>query len=518
MLEDLNDKTTKDAGKAYAIARQVQRMRKRAKFDDGSLRPKAIADFISLNHMVGSTRVQLSDEIVAEASRYIEFVLERFTTSLDESNIQQTLDPTFLNDNWKFGPGASNGIQGSHAAEKIVQKMTCTILCKPFVTTLRQHNTYFQLFDERNGNDGTAAVRGSRLATVLKNETTHRTIAIEPSGNMAMQLAAGTYIECALRTVGLDIRNQQPKNKLMALRGSSDNSLATIDLKSASDMFTPYLIRRLWPKRWYRLLTAIRSEEIDVGGGQWEKLNMISTMGNGFTFPLMTMTIVSLIYAYRRLNNGPNLFVDWTNTCVFGDDIIIPVEEYDGVTSVLSMAGLVVNHDKSFHSGPFRESCGGDYFNGYDVTPFYVSRLDSDASCFVAINQILEWGGKHNLLLHRSLAFVRSLVRGKLHLVPEWYNPDQGILTRGVERRFTYLEPLVERRKCKSTIFDVPLAIGGYINAGEPDNFYTPRLFKTRWRVRKSRLPNGYLDGGCPVKRADAVSSFVDSYSFMFKD
>jgi hypothetical protein len=315
--------------------------------------------------------------------------------------------------------------------------------------------------------------------------------------------------------IGLDIRSQQPKNKLMALRGSVDNSLATIDLKSASDMFTPYLIRRLWPTRWYRLLTAIRSEEIDIGDGQWEKLNMISTMGNGFTFPLMTMTIVALIYASRRLRGGPNLFVDWTNTCVFGDDIIVPSSEYDEIASVLSMAGLIVNHDKSFHSGPFRESCGGDYFNGYDVTPFYVSRLDSDAACFVAINQVLEWGGKHNLLLHRTLAYLRSLVRGKIHLVPEWYNPDQGVLTRRVERRFTYLEPLVERRRCKSTIFDVPLAIGGYINAGEPDNFYTPRLFKTRWRVRKARLPNGYLDGGCPIKRADTVSSFVDYYSFL---
>lgn len=517
MLEELNDVKTTDAGKAFAIQRQVQRMRKRAKFDNGELRPKAIADFVSLNTMVGSVRVQLSDEVIVEAARYIEHVLERFTTSLDSSHIQQTLDPAFLQDNWRYGPGASNGIKGTHAAEKIVQGMSCTLLSKPLVVALRRFNTYFQLFDERNGNDGTTVVKGSRLTTVPKNETTHRTIAIEPSGNMALQLAAGRYIEKALCMVGLDIRSQQPKNKLMALRGSIDGSVATIDLKSASDMFTPYLIRKLWPPRWYRLFTAIRSEFIDVGDGRWEKLNMISTMGNGFTFPLMTMSLVALIYAFRRLRGGPNLFVDWSSTCVYGDDIILPSCEYEGFTSVLSMAGLIVNHDKSYHSGPFRESCGGDYYLGYDVTPFYISSLDNDAACFVAINQIMEWGGRHNVLLHRSLAYIRSKIRGKIHLVPEWYNPDQGVLTARVERRFTYLEPIAERRACKSTIFDMPLAIGGYLVADGPDHFYTPRLFKTRWRVRKSRLPKGYLDGGCPIKRTSAVTTFVESYSFLFE-
>lgn len=509
MLEDLNDKKTEDACKAFAVSRQVQRMRKRASFDNGELHLRAVADFTSCNSMVGDIGVTLSEDLIVEASRYIEHVLERFTTSLDESNIQQSLDPHYLLDTWRFGPGASNGVRGTHTAEKIGQPMSCTVLCKPFVTTLRRTNAYFQLFDERNGIDGTTVVKGSRLATVPKNETTRRTIAIEPSGNMALQLAAGTYIEKALAMVGLDIRCQQPKNKLMARRGSIDGSVATIDLKSASDMFKPYLIRRLWPKRWYRLLTALRSEYIDIGDGEWVKLNMISTMGNGFTFPLMTMTIVSLIYAYRRLNGGPNLFIDWGNTCVFGDDIIIPTREYDDVVRVLSMAGLIVNLDKSYSSGPFRESCGGDYFEGYDVTPFYVKSLDNDAAVYVAINQVFEWCGKHGLLLHRTLLFLRSLIRGKVHLVPEWHNPDQGVLTSLVPARYTYLNRVQERRTSKAGLFDVPLAVGGYIVPGELDNFYTPRLFKTKWSVKKSRLPNGYLDGADPTKRSAPVTDFV---------
>lgn len=515
MLEDLNEKKPDNAQKAFAVSRQVQRMRKRAKSNDRDLKSRAIADFISVNSMVGDTCIYLPKDIVNEAARYIEFVLERFTSSLDSDNIQESLDPSYLESTWKFGPGASNGIKGTHAAEKIVQSMTCTIQCKPLVTSLRRNNTYFQSFDARNGNDGTAVVRGSRLATVPKNEDTHRTIAIEPSGNMALQLAAGSYIEGALRMIGLDIRTQQPKNKAMALRGSIDGSVATIDLKSASDMFTLDLIRSLWPLRWYKLLTTIRSPEIDVGKENWIKLNMISTMGNGFTFPMMTLTIVALIYAHRRLRGGPNLFVDWKNTCVFGDDIIIPTEEYEGVVEVLSGAGLIVNTDKSYSSGPFRESCGGDYYEGYDVTPFYVRSLDSDAAVFVAINQVFEWSAKHNLLLHKTLRFLRSCIRGKVHFVPEWHNPNEGVLTAAVRGRYSYLEPLVERRRHIRGDFDMPLAVGGFLVPGNPDNFFTPRLFKQRWRVRKSRLPNGYLDGSDPVKRSERISHYIAAYSFL---
>lgn len=515
---ELNDKQTTHAGKAYAIQRQVQRMRKRAKLDDGVLHNRAVADFISINSLVGTVHVVLPDEIVVEARRYIEHVLERFTTSFDESNIQQCLDPTFLYDNWKFGPGASNGVKGTHASEKITQEMTCTVLCKPFVSLLRKSNTYFQRFDACNGSDGIRVVNGSRLATVLKNETTRRTIAIEPSGNMAMQLAAGSYLEGTLRMVGLDIRSQQPINKAMALRGSIDGSIATIDLKSASDMFSLYLIRLLYPKRWYQLLTAIRSEEIDTVDSGTVKLNMMSTMGNGFTFPLMTLTIVSLIYAYRRVAGGPNLYIDWKSTAVFGDDIIVPVHEYGVCKRTLEEAGLIVNSDKSYFSGPFRESCGGDYYEGYNVTPFYVSTLDSNATVYVAINQVLGWCARHEIILPRTLLYLRSLIDGEVMLVPEWLNPDQGILTPMVERRYKHLRVKVDRRRRKSDIFDMPLAIGGYIESSELGNVYTPRLFKTRWCTKKSRLPNGYRDGADPLKRTALESNFVSSYTFLFKD
>lgn len=535
LLEELLDKGPQNA----AVSRQVQRARKRARFLREDLRGKAIADFLATNKKVGELQLHnppslaLDKRIIANARYFILNVLERYTSSFDELAIQQPLEMSYLWSNWRFGPGASNGIQGTHTAEKIYKDMTCTALCEPLVLKLRSYNPYFIARDGQKGVKGTTQVEGSRLTTVPKNEDTERTIAIEPSGNMCLQLAAGMYLEGALRRIGLDIRNQQLKNKAMAKRGSEKGDVATLDLKSASDMISIDLVRALMPGSWFDLLMKLRSPMITVpidgkdgNSGMQVELQMISTMGNGFTFPLMTLVLVALIYGYRCLHGGPSLYIDWSNTCVFGDDIIIPVHEYSGFVDVLTKAGLIVNLDKSFSEGAFRESCGGDYLNGVDITPFYVKSLANETDVYVVINQVLAWGARENLPLHRTLALLRSFIDGKPHLVPEWMNPNQGILTSGCPRRYTYLSLVQEKVPLpkEALHFSMPLACGGYIMAvprkieGLPvsavgdELFYLPRSKKLpRVKVRRSRLPQGYLDGWDPSYRSQPAAGFVAS-------
>lgn len=517
--EELQDVNAMRSEVEFAKQRQLARMRKRAGYRNKALRPAAISSFMATNALVGDTVVNLDRELVADARHFITVVLERIATRYDPGNIQVALDQRLLFELWRFGPGAANGVTGTHAADKIQQPMTCTEACVPFVQRLRRNDPYFALYDQSRGVSGYSVVNGSRLTTVPKNEDTERTIAIEPSGNMALQLAAGRYLEMALDSIGLDITNQQPKNKLMAKRGSIDGSIATIDLKSASDMISLDLVRLLMPEKWYELIMAIRSPEIDVPGFGWTRLNMVSTMGNGFTFPLMTFILVSLIYAIRARRGGPTLFVSWLDTCVFGDDIIVPANEYEELVSVLVAAGLVVNQDKSYWSGPFRESCGGDYWNGYDVTPFYARRLNNDPAIYVVINQVLEWGAEHGLLLHRTLTFLKNCLRGKVLFVPEWYNPDQGILTSAVRRRYKYLKQVMPKcQLANNNWYAVKLAVGGYIESDGSDLFYTPRPKKTKSVVREARLPKGYLDGSDPLKRSERITSFIAGYvHFVFE-
>lgn len=521
MLEELERKHFDDPKREFAVSRLKARLRKRARFGKPGLKQEAVDKFVSINQSLAGFKMSLPSDIVANARHFILTMLERYTTSQSDLNIQETLDWYHLFDLWRFGPGASNGIKGTHAAEKISQAMTCTPLCVPLVLKLRKLNPYFVLEDEKRG-FGVTVVSGSRLTTVPKNEDTERTIAIEPLGNMVLQLAAGRYLEGVLRYIGLDITCQQPKNKAMAMRGSLSGELATLDLASASDMISIDLVRALFPEKWFRLLNALRSPEMELPTRESMELNMISTMGNGFTFPLMTLVICSLIYAYRARRGGPTLYISWSNTCVFGDDIILPSTEYDGFSEVLTRAGFVVNFDKSYSAGPFRESCGGDYYEGYDVTPFYVKSLANDSDVYVAINQVFEWCARHNCLLPQTLMLLKTYLRRQVLFVPEWHSPDEGLLTSLVDKKYKFLQRKhIYRALSEDSAFKVMLAVGGYVLHRIPDRrhrnddtlFYVPRLNKTEVRVRKSRLPKGYLDGSNPLYRDRSTTDYIAAYA-----
>jgi len=510
LSKELSNASFQEDWKVFAVERQQVRARKRARLSQKGLREKACSDFAATNLSVGDLVVELPRDIVENARHYITVALERFNARLSELNIQETLDQGYLFDHWKFGPGSSNGVKGTHAAEKIVQPMSCTTSCVPLVLMLRRNNLYFSLHDKLRQENGYLEVEGSRMTTVAKNEETERTIAIEPSGNMALQLAAGLYLEDVLKSIGLDIHSQQPKNRLLALSGSKSNRLATIDLKSASDRIHPELVRLLMPPKWFDLMMTVRSPTTKLPSGEVLKLNMISTMGNGFTFPLMTLLLASLIYGYRCAHGGPRLFIDWGKTAVYGDDIIVSAHEYDGFCKVLEGAGFLVNHEKSYSDGPFRESCGGDYYLGWDVTPFYVKSLATDSAIYTVINQVFDWSSKVGIYLLDTLIYLRSLLSTGPYLVPEWESPDSGVLTSGCSRRYKYLTPSKDfRRLDSSSIFAMMLACGGYIVEHSPHLEFLPRPFKTRYKVKKGRLPRGYLTGWDPSKRSHETSSYI---------
>jgi len=509
LASELANKYGRTPEKQSAIDRLAIRCRKRAAFERPELEPLQLAKFCKINAEVQTHVWNLPSDVEANARHFILVALERYTSSVDELSIQNPLCMEHVFDNWRFGPGASNGIQGTHTAEKLSKRMTCTTLCEPLVSSLRLRNAYLAAKDSRDGL-GTTVVEGSRMQTVPKNEDTVRTIAIEPSGNMALQLAAGHYLEGTLRYVGLDITTQEPKNKRLARVGSVTGRLATIDLSAASDRISIELVRRLLPSKWFELLVKLRSPITEFPDGTKVELNMISTMGNGFTFPLMTLLICSIIYGMRAVRHGPSLYIDWTHTAVYGDDIIVPTHEYHTLCDLLNGAGFVVNHDKSFSDGPFRESCGGDYWLGVDITPFYVESLSSNAELYVALNKVLEWCARHEIVLHCTILNLLRLLGNRPFLVPEWYNPDQGILTSRCGRRFKYLSIQQGRLELKNHEFAVMLACGGYLTPDGPDMFYIPRGFgKPRYSVRQARLPSGYLDGWSPERGTKTGSAWI---------
>lgn len=253
--------------------------------------------------------------------------------------------------------------------------------------------------------------RGSSLSTVPKNEKTNRTICTEPTLNMYFQLGAGACLERLLKKGhNIDLSLQPDRNKAMARQGSVDGKFATIDLRSASDTISTTLVKRLLPNDLYVLLDLVRSKETQING-EWIRLHMFSSMGNGFTFPLQTLIFAELVrQAYVVLGIKPDTTDANRNYSVFGDDIICLKEAYDFVCQVLSGSGFVVNDDKSFNAGAFRESCGGDYFRGFDIRAVFLRERHDTQNIYSAFNRLARWSARYGIHLDGVLRYLKGLV------------------------------------------------------------------------------------------------------------
>ena len=243
-------------------------------------------------------------------------------------------------------------------------------------------------------------VQGSRLDTVPKNAKTDRTIAIEPELNMWFQKSIGSMIRRALRRVGINL-NDQSVNQRLALIGSRTGSLVTIDLEAASDSVSVDLCRELLPPAWFNFMDRIRSKCYRDEQSEWyTPFVKFSTMGNGFTFELESLLFWGIVSATVQYYNCSD-----DRLSVYGDDIICHNSVAEEVIRMLAEVGFKTNSDKTFLTGPFRESCGMHYFYGVDVSPFNVTKLMGNFTDHLyLLNRYREWCRKLGLSMPRSLS------------------------------------------------------------------------------------------------------------------
>lgn len=276
-----------------------------------------------------------------------------------------------------FGPGASVGVHGkaTHPGAKLESDWTVTPTCVPYATAalMHHHQLIFTIKDEIICLDPTSiseAFQGrcrmvphNNITCVPKTAKTDRTIAIEPLWNSYVQKGIDLYLRKKLLRVGIDL-SDQTRNQALAKLGSIDSSVATIDLSAASDSISIGLVRRLLPPAWFDLLSACRSPSY-MYGGDCRRYHKFTSMGNGFCFPLETLIFASAVHSVY-VETGDTLF------SVYGDDIIVQQSSALLVIERLRMLGFQTNVDKTFIHGPFRESCGADYYLGVNVRPYYL--------------------------------------------------------------------------------------------------------------------------------------------------
>lgn len=265
----------------------------------------------------------------------------------------------------------------------------------------------------------------ARLALVPKDWKGPRGVFISPKEAVFAQLGIDEAIkECAKRSFmsnSYTPESQLPSQEL-ALFGSSNREWSTLDLSDASDRVTVQLVRHLYNRNDYIMLASTRPSHIVFPNGERRRLSMLSPMGDGKTFTVLTQVCWCLGMGAILLKDGylpargPSLSVlrDYSRKIkVYGDDIIVETAYYHTVCEALEACGLRVNLRKSFTNGFFRESCGCDALYGRIVTPIRQKiSLDATLSAEDAAG-LIEF---HNRIvsLHptwlRTIAFLRSFI------------------------------------------------------------------------------------------------------------
>lgn len=283
-----------------------------------------------------------------------------------------------------------------------------------------------------------------KITTVPKNSKIDRVICSQPDLNVFTQKGFGQLIRRRLKRVGVDL-DSQTLNQDFAQVGSLFENLATIDLSMASDTVAYMTVLQLLPVDWFLALEQCRVPETVLPCGSVHTYHKFSAMGNGYTFELESLLFWALVSSCVEA-----LALEDQRVAIYGDDIICPVGAVPLVRDVLDYCGFSFNSDKSFWDSPFRESCGKHFFEGVDVSPFYVRGPITDVSTlFLLHNNAWRWVVRCKWFLSSRVKtlFWRFLDRLK-DLVPHEYKKCRvfdGFGDGGLVGTFDFVRPRLAR-------------------------------------------------------------------------
>lgn len=218
-------------------------------------------------------------------------------------------------------------------------------------------------------------MRVSRTIFVPKTSTKLRTISMEPVTLQYFQQGVMKRLYDFIDShpyLGVKVQlKDQGANQRMAKEGSIYGNLATIDLSAASDSVSWDLVKAVFRRtpllKW---LYATRSKHTKLPTGEVIALRKFAPMGSALCFPVQCLIFAAVIeYVAQKkchTSNAPK-----ARYSVYGDDLVVEHTIIADVIDALTGIGFTVNETKSFTIGPFRESCGRDYYEGIDVSALY---------------------------------------------------------------------------------------------------------------------------------------------------
>jgi hypothetical protein len=258
-----------------------------------------------------------------------------------------------------------------------------------------------------------------RVIPVPKTMKTPRIIAMEPSWMMYVQQGIFHTMTQVMRRPKHDwIFNSicwetQDLNRDLC---RDWESYGTLDLSEASDRVPLAVVERMFAR--FPLLRdavlASRSTTAELPDGTLVPLRKFASMGSALCFPIETLVFATCVLMAGDRAGLPvhRKFRDLRPFRVYGDDIVVPLDIVPSTISVLESFGFKVNSNKSFWTGMFRESCGADWYAGYDVSVVRQrAQLPDSRLHGVRILKVIEL---HNRLmeygLFSSARFLENLV------------------------------------------------------------------------------------------------------------
>lgn len=247
---------------------------------------------------------------------------------------------------------------------------------------------------------GLIKLAGAVMGFVPKDASIHRIILMEPELNGFLQKGAGRLVRELLGnyngiTRGIDLNSSGALNSAIAKYGSISGTVATVDAERASDSITVALCEFLLQPQWFDLFMMLRSPYCVLPGGKTHRLQMMAGMGNGFCFELESVIFWAIGLACAEHSAIEGLEV----VSIHGDDLTVPADVFWRVQCAFKRAGIQVNKSKSFCKGPFRESCGGHFYHGQSVKPFYrkASNGYNRGDWFWLANSLQAWLGDRSV-------------------------------------------------------------------------------------------------------------------------
>lgn len=275
------------------------------------------------------------------------------------------LEPSFSGGSTLSDSGMQTTIPDKMSSVPTCYKLTTSLYKEAFART-PQHERF----------PDPIVVRGNRYFTVPKDSFKDRGCCVEASAAVSLQLAVGKRLKNRFKKAyKVDLAHMPLRHQRLARLGSAGRRrLATIDLSNASDTIARELVKLILPSDWHTLLNSLRATHTTIDKKE-VYLEKYSSMGNGFTFELETILYKTLC----------DTVIGSRSSSAFGDDMIVPTEHSAAVMAALRFFGFTPNEKKTFCEGPFRESCGGDYFGGTPVRTHFIKELPDEPQDWIAL-------------------------------------------------------------------------------------------------------------------------------------